>query len=180
MPTGSFEIASIAVLRQDAQLTLAEDVREAGIGDVEREAHGRRIWRLDLLDHRQVGPRPRTRRRVEDAVHGGEHVLGVEGLAVVEFDALAQLEGPGLEVLGGRPAHREVGLDGEVAVDASEAVEDEMDVDVLVADGRLRGVELVERGADRDADGALRERGRRKPGRHGQRENEASHAAPPC
>ena len=74
VPIGLVEISAISVLGQDAQLALAEDVREAGIGDIEGEAHGERIDRLDLLDHGSVGARARAGGRIEDALHGGDHV----------------------------------------------------------------------------------------------------------
>ena len=78
VPIGLGRDVGDLVLGQDAQLALAEDVLEAGIGDVEREAHGERIDRLDLLDHGDVGARPRAGGRIEDALHGGHHVVGVE------------------------------------------------------------------------------------------------------
>ncbi len=164
------------VLGQDAQLALAEDILEAGIGDLEREAHGERIDRLDLLDHGDVGARPRASGRIEDALHGGHHVVGVERPPVVELDALAQLEGPHLEVVGGGPADGEVGLGREVAIDAGEAVEDEVHEDVLVADGGLGGIEVVERASDRHAQRPLRQRRPRETRRKQRGNQHSTHA----
>ena len=121
-----------------------EDVGEARIGNVEVELDRLRIDRRDIGHHRQVGAGARARGRIEDALHGGDHVVGIENAAVVELDALAQLEGPGLQVVRRGPALGEVGLHRHVRVDARQAVEDEMDVDVFVAD---RGLGRVESGS---------------------------------
>ena len=159
------------VLGQDAQLALAEDVLEAGVGDAESEPHGERIDRLDLLDHGDIRARPRAGRRIEDALHGGHDILGRQHLAVVELDALAQLEGPHLEVVGGGPAHGQIRLGGEVAVDAGEPVEDQMDEDVFVADGGLGGIEIVERAAHRHAYRSLPQRRSRETGSESPRQS---------
>ena len=65
-----------------------------------------RLHARDVLDHVvgvAVGPRVEMRRvLLEHALPGEDGGLGVEGGAVVELDALPQLEGPGETVLGQR------------------------------------------------------------------------------
>ena len=68
-------------------------------------------------------------------------------------------------------------------VDARQAVEDEMDVDVFIADRGLRRVELVERGAERDAHACPARAqgvGKRQDGRPPAATMKLSHAASPC
>ena len=94
---------------------------EVGIAFREREDHMVSV-RLDVLD---AGNRPRCARlRVRPAMHVDrvDDVCRVERVPVVEFDALAQLEGPDLRFRVGLPALRE--LAGHVAVggDLDEAV----------------------------------------------------------
>ena len=59
---------------------------------------------------------------IEQARDRGHHVIGREGIAVVELDVLAQLEAPGvrLHVL---PAHRQGGLQLQIAAAAHQRVE---------------------------------------------------------
>ena len=97
--------------------------------------------------------------------------------AVMELHALAQLEGPSLQILRRLPTRREIRLNGQIAVDAGQTVEDKMNIDVLVAEGRLGEIELIEGGADGDADRALRCYRRCEAAQHGRRDNNTSHVA---
>ena len=63
-----------------------------------------------FLHHRREKPEiGGTGRRVQPAGEIEHHVVRVEVVAVAPLHALAQLEGPGLEVVGGFPAFRQVG-----------------------------------------------------------------------
>ncbi len=46
---------------------------------------------------------------VEDMLEVPDHILGGEGAAVVPFDALADMERPGLQILAGIPAFQQIG-----------------------------------------------------------------------
>ena len=95
------------------------------------------------------------------AVEGEDHVLGGEGGAVVQGDAVAQVEDPGEAVGGDLPALGERRLDGAVVGEAGEALED-VGVDHLVdgGGGAGGGVEVggLELHADDDV-GPLRRGG---------------------
>ncbi|MHC2354768.1 hypothetical protein ACVMB3_004289 [Sinorhizobium meliloti] len=63
------------------------------------------------------------RARIDLALNGRHHVVGVEGLALVEFYALAQLEAPAVR-LDNLPGRRQRRLKLQVLVAADERIED--------------------------------------------------------
>src|SRR4029077_4078575 len=165
------------VFGHDAELALGENVWKPGIRDGEGEAYAQRIERLDLVHHRQVGARARARIGIENALDGGDDVLGIQRAAVMELHALAQLEGPSLQILRRLPTRREIRLNRQIAVDTGQTVEDKMNIDVLVAEGRLGEIELIEGGADGDADRTLRCCRRCETSQQGCRDNDTPHVA---
>ncbi len=98
--------------------------------------------------------------RVEDALDARDHVFGLEGAAVVERDALAQVERPHVARLAGRPALGELGLERVVVVEVDQVLEELVDEDdaALVVDGERVGVGDRRR-AD-ELDGAAHDRAR--------------------
>ena len=136
----------------DLDLAIREDVGEAAVGEGQREDDGGRVGGGDVLDHVVVAAGGRGDGGVEQAADHRHNVVGHQHGAVMEFDALAQLEGPGLAVFAGGPAFGQVGLEREVLADAGEAVEHQVVVDVFVADRGQQRIERVQRGADADAE----------------------------
>ena len=90
--------------------------RHVHLAELEDDRVG--VGRLDLLDVLvlRLARGDHARRRIDDALVGGLDVLGGEVGAVVELDALAQLEGVGEAVLGDLPGLGEVALDLELVV----------------------------------------------------------------
>jgi hypothetical protein len=112
----------------------------------------------DVRDHRRVD----RLRGVLRAVVGEEHVLGSERVAVVEGDALAQLEGPLLAVVGDGPVLGEVALGDRFRVDVSEPaqhVRGDLELQDLVDLRRVEGADLADAGPA-GAELAARLRGR--------------------
>ena len=97
-------------LGDDPRVVVGEVAREIRIGGLERDAHrqlvdGLQLAQLDAGDEGQRGAR--LARHLLDRP---DHVLGAEGLAVVERDAGAELDLPDGGVLVVRPLERKPGL----------------------------------------------------------------------
>ena len=139
------------VARHDARLPVAEQVGEPRVGDLELEAHRMAVGCLHAVDDLEIDARHRADRRIENALDRREHVLGVEFAAVMPLHALAQLEGPGLEVVAAGPALGQIGLQLAVPGDLGQAAEHQEVDEIFLADLGLGRIERVDVGADRDA-----------------------------
>ena len=89
----------LAAIRLDDQVIVAEQVGKVGIGLLQRQHHFLAAG-LDGRDTLHVAERAGFRLLVRVALQRGGHVLGGHGLAVVEFDAVADFQGPGLRIVG--------------------------------------------------------------------------------
>ncbi len=113
----------LAVLgRADHQVVVGDRGREVRAPGGQREDHAVLAIGLDVGDatHDALGGRLGLRATV--VVEGGHHVVGVQCLAIAEGHATAQLEGPGLRVLGGFHALGEFGRDLVVGADLHQVV----------------------------------------------------------
>ena len=90
--------------RQDRDVVVAGDVREVRVAFPQFEHHGVLAVGLHFGDRRDDILHRRRGVLREVVIVRGDDVVGVHGLAVVEFDVLAQLECPLRGVVGGRPA----------------------------------------------------------------------------
>ena len=151
-----------AVLRaaQLFQAAAADDGHGPAAGALQRLDEKRCLRRLErhldlvvaqLLDVGDVGDDPAVDRlvRILRALVGEDHVVGGEGVAVVEGDALAQVEGPLGAVVVGRPVDGEVALGHQLGVDVGQAAQDvggDLEQQHLVDLGRIQGPELADAG----------------------------------
>ncbi len=134
---------------------------------LELQSHGRGVGHLDLVHGGQLG-------LAERALHG--HVplearldrLRVHGLAVVELDALAQLDGDRLAVLGGLVRQRQLRHDVELVVDVEQLVAQRGEHDAADVGARQRRIEHVGVLGQADAQRRLRQ-GRRRTGQQNSR-----------
>ncbi len=95
----------LAVLgRHDVEVIIGQNIGEVGVAALQGEDHAVRAVGLDILDagHDAFGAGLGVLAPVQ--VQRGDDVLGLERLAVVPLDALAQLEDPGLGVVAGLPS----------------------------------------------------------------------------
>jgi hypothetical protein len=141
----------------------AEDRRE---GRVEVHAHRVLVYGLGLLDRAQLGGPRRLELRVLQPLEGVDHVLGLEFPAVMEHDALTQLEGDRQVVVGDLIALR------QPRQQVAGAVQDQQGVVDVVEDqgwrvlrvgpgGEIRRLDLERNGEGAAALGALVVCGRR-------------------
>ena len=103
------------------------------------------------------------------ALKGGHDVLGRDGRAVMEFEPVAQGEGPGELVVGGRPLVDHLGLDLEVAVGREQRVVDHVAVVAHDVGRRPDRIEDLQVGVIDHAQGRLRPGRRRGGPRHAKR-----------
>ena len=159
------DVALVAA-RQDGAVVVAPGhrVREVGVRLEEAELDRSGVDRLGTAWVEHAAPlglgAARAAVGIEKALDGRDHVLGLEGAAVVEGDALAQLEGPHVERIVRRPALGELRLERVVVVQVDEELEelgDEHDA-ALVVDGDRVGIGDRRR-AD-DAEDAAHDRSR--------------------
>ena len=118
------KVMSAGVVRSRDDADRGQLGRQQRVGAVGLDDHGLRVGRLHAGD--RLGVDREGRGAVRDqrhAAHGVDHVLGVELGAVVEPDALAQLELPG-GVVEGLPALGEVGLELLLGVLLDQRLED--------------------------------------------------------
>ena len=175
-PDARLPVDAVSVRGQDGDVVVADDVGEVGVAAVERDHH--RVSALDAdVGHRlQQGFRGRLGILVPVVVDGSHHVVGVESLAVMEFDALANLEAPGGGIRRGLPAL------GQLRLEAVDRYLGEMVVlghvenrHVAVLEGRrIQGVGGRAVGdPDPELSALLRGRGQRRPGKQTGREHSA-------
>ena len=145
------------VARHHPCLAVAEDLGKPGIGRLQLELDGVGVQHLHLVDDLEIDARHRAGRLVDDPLDRGLHVLGIGLAAVMEFHALADLEGPGLDVVAGGPALGQIGLQLAVAVDFRDAAVDEEVLDVLLTDLGFRRVERIEARAEGHPERPLRD-----------------------
>ncbi len=82
------------------------------VGRLQVEADGVVIHLLHVLHAAPVGDEPQhggAHIRIQPLADGEDHVVRGELLSVVEPNALAQVEGPGLDIVAGLPAFQQVG-----------------------------------------------------------------------
>ena len=107
---------------QDRDVVVADDVGEVGVPAGEGDHHRILAFHLDLRDRLQQGLGRRLRVLVPVVVDRSHHIVGVEGLAVVELHPLADLEAPSPGIGGCLPALRQLRFEpvdgdlGEVVV----------------------------------------------------------------
>ena len=142
-------------------------MEEGGIGPGQREDHGLVVGGGDAgkFGGLAAGQRRHSRRSCRNSRRPGSGSPGltarsseyftsaaVIGAAIVEFDAVAQLEGIGEAVIGNRVAFGEVGLElGRAGLVVHEPVEDRLDhrpVLPVIADLRIERGEIVVEGDD--------------------------------
>ena len=112
----------VLIGRVNRQLVRAQDGGKVRIGAHQLEHHLVLAVRLDTFDGVQ-GRFDRRRRLIAHLqLIGVHHVSGVERLAIVELDALAQGEGPLAGSVGRLPALGELGDRGEALVDVHQGV----------------------------------------------------------
>ena len=106
------------------------------------ERHRVRIRRLDAvrIEELEHGAGAGSSLLVQQALEAVDHVGGGEVLAAVEFDAIAQLEGPGQAVIRHAPFGRQLRQDVEVVVDIDQAVVDRERVIGIVAGMHVGGI----------------------------------------
>ena len=126
----------------DVRELVRDQDRELGDGVLGRERHGARVHGLDVLGLEEVQHRwcPGGELGIPEALKGVDHVVRVEVAAVVEFDAFAQMEGPGEAVVPDRPLGRELRQHLEVVVDVDQPVVDGEDVVGVVARVHVGGI----------------------------------------
>ena len=124
--------------------SVAEQIGKASIGRFEDEADGIFVDRLHALDKLEVDPGHRSCRGIQDALDRLQDVVGIELAPVMPFDALAEAEGPGLEVVTARPAFGEIGFELAVVLELGQAAKDEEVDDILLADLRLGRIERID------------------------------------
>ena len=147
---------------------------EEGMRHVGDEAHCARIDDLDALDAPHRGrERARAVRDGGDAREGEGDVLGLEGRAVVEAHALAQLELPGV-VIDDAPALGEPRHDPSARVEVHQQVEHLAQLAVVHVRGVV--VRVHARGRARGADGQGARLGLRAAG--GESERDRKHGRP--
>ena len=101
-------------LGDDAQIGQLHRQQRPGAGGLDDQGIG--VFGFNRFNRFGVdGERRRTVGHVGNALDGVNHIGGVEGGAVVKFDALAQLDFPGA-VVGRRPGHRQTRLQVLVGV----------------------------------------------------------------
>ena len=163
VPTGFWRVAVGGRRRDDHRVAPGEVGEQRRLRRVEADLEGDVVDRRHLVDAGEQALLGVERALGHRAVEGEDHVLGGEGGAVVEGDAVAQVEDPG-EAVGRRlPALGEGGQDGAVGAEAGQPLED-VGVGDLVdrrggAGGRVEDRRL-ELHADHDV-GALRRGGAR-------------------
>ncbi len=157
----------LGAVLDDVEMGGAQDHREIGVRSRQLDADLVRPGRADLLHRCCEGLGLAADLRVEMALQRIDHVLSREGLAVVEGDALPQLEGPdrGLVVLD---RLRQLRLRLAGFVDPGQLVVEQVAADIV---GRRRLLGRVERvggragvAGDADAAAALRRVGQRPAG----------------
>ena len=133
-------------LRHDRQVHVRQERRERRL---QRERDRVLVGRVDFVDGQVERAEWRVEGLIEDRLVGEFDVGGGEVRAVVEFDALAQMEDPGL-VVGVVPLFGQVGHGRVVGIDRHQAVEGKL----LHAEARgVLGQPRVERvGIDVEAD----------------------------
>ena len=120
---GAGGVARRALRRNDDGYALAEIEQECRIGRLQHDDDGVRIGAGDARD---IGEVPLALvgaggRRI--AFEGEPDIARLEGGAVGEGDALAQVKSVGLAILGGLPTRRQPGADLAVLVDPREPFE---------------------------------------------------------
>ncbi len=149
--------------REDERAREIERQRRGG--GVGGELHGQRVHGLCRGDPAHVGLEAAVGAcRGRDALDGGDHVLGVEVRAVVEFHAFAQLEDP-RRFAGGFPRGGEAGNELEVVVAAGQRLEDVLHRGDVDTDRRVMRVHRFS--VRPDPDGQIL--GKRRTGRKYQR-----------
>ncbi len=88
----------LAAVRLDDQVIVAEQVGKVGIGLLQRQHHFLAVD-LDGVDTLHVAQRAGLRLLVRMAFERGGDVLGSDRLSVVEFDAVADFQRPGLGIV---------------------------------------------------------------------------------
>ena len=94
-------------------------LRHSNFGLIQMEDH---LIIIDLFDARGGEIRPHHAQKgrphvlVQPLVHGEDHVVGVELVAVVELDTLSQVQGPGQQVITGLPVLQEIGMGDVFAI----------------------------------------------------------------
>ena len=150
---GADRLGAIAVAELLAGLA-ADDVAAMVVGDTAEEidvrvfqgdADGEVVELLDLVDRREVRGEGRAL-RIAGALQGIDDVVGSERApAAMEFDALAQMEGPDLAVRRGFPALGEIGFQvfgiGAAGLEADEPVVEPADQRLVVGRAGAMGVE---------------------------------------
>ena len=112
-------------LRRNHELREGEDGREFDLRSREDEANGQRVVGAHLFDGGHQIARPGLGFRAQVPLHVPHDIRGGQRLAVMEFDAAAQLEHPFRAVgLGRLPGLGEARLDGELLVDTDQTVVD--------------------------------------------------------
>ena len=124
-------------------------VDDADAGELGGLAAGQRVI---AVDRAEIAAARTLRRRIDGALERIFHIRRRHGAAIVEFDAVAQLERIGQAVIGDRVALGEVGLElGRAGLVVHEPVEDRLDdrpVLPVIADLRIESGEIVVEGDD--------------------------------
>ncbi len=175
-PNGLRRLLRNLATRHDFDLAVRQQIGKCTIGKGELEHDRALIGRVHGSNHVEVACRRRCCRRIEQAAEHGDHIGRAHHGAVVELDALAQGERPGLQIIAERPFFGEIGLDPLLLVHSRQTVEDEVRIDVLVADGGEHWIEMVRAGAESEAKQSVccprcGWNGKRQygPGQHGRR-----------
>ena len=139
-------------LREDPRAVRGEPLLQQGIGRLRLEADGAGVRRLDLVQDGEVAGRLAAGVRAHDPVERVLDVLGGQLRAVVEEDAVAQLQLQG-QVVQALPARRERGhqLVAVEEVAAEERVVEDVvhpDADVAELVGGVQAVRLAGVGDD--------------------------------
>ena len=130
-----------ARLHDRGVIVVAQRDGEIGVAAVERDHQHVRPVGLHVDDRRQKRLRRRFGAFLDVFAERIDDVLGVQRLAVVELDALAQLEGPFAGVVGRFPLDRQVRHDVHVAVQIGQAVVHLIGALDVRAVGHLRRIE---------------------------------------
>ena len=112
---------AVVLRRHDRDMIVAGDVGKVGIAAGKLEDHLVAV-RLDVGNGIDIGLGGRLRVLAHMVAEGGDHVGRGDGLAVVEGDALAQLEHPVLGIVARLEALGQVGNDATLGVDLGQAV----------------------------------------------------------